>query len=105
MTTSEAPAAKAMMGPARPIIDGKLVKWVAIISGLVPATLLLWDALHGQLGVNDVNFAIRSTGMLGLVFMTVSLVITPLRRLTGWAPLISVRRNLGVYGFLYIAAH
>jgi ferredoxin-NADP reductase/DMSO/TMAO reductase YedYZ heme-binding membrane subunit len=88
-----------------PVVDGKLVKWVVLVSGLVPAALLLWDALHGQLGVNDVNFAIRTTGMLGLVFMTLSLVVTPLRRLTGWAPLISVRRNLGVYGFLYILTH
>ena len=104
MPTSElaAPAARA---PAAPLIDGKLVKWIAIVSGLVPAALLAWDAKHGQLGVNSVNFAIRSTGMLGLVFMTLSLVVTPLRRLTGWAPLLSVRRNLGVYGFLYIAAH
>jgi len=60
---------------------------------------------HDQLGADSVNFAILSTGMLGLVFLTLSLVITPLRRLTGWAPLISVRRNLGVYGFLYILTH
>lgn len=100
MQTSEATAR-----PAAPLFDGKLVKWIAIVSGLVPAALLAWDAFQGQLGVNDVNFAIRSTGMLGLVFMTLSLVITPLRRLTGWAPLIGVRRNLGVYGFLYILAH
>ena len=101
MPTSEA----AKVALAQPIVDGKLVKRIAIVGGIVPAALLGWDAAHGQLGVNDVNFAIRSTGMLGLVFMTLSLVVTPLRRLTGWAPLISVRRNLGVYGFLYIAAH
>src|SRR5580658_9176406 len=85
---------------SEPVFDGKLVKWMVLVAGLVPASLLLWDALHGELGVNDVNFAIRSTGMLGLVCMTLSLVITPIRRLTGWAPLLSVRRNLGVYGFL-----
>jgi ferredoxin-NADP reductase/DMSO/TMAO reductase YedYZ heme-binding membrane subunit len=106
MRISDLPAdLPAVKAPAQPIFDGKLVKWFVIVSGLVPALLLLWDAKQGQLGVNDVNFAIRSTGMLGLVFMTLSLVVTPLRRLTGWAPLISVRRNLGVYGFLYIAAH
>ena len=99
MQTSKAVA------PGLPIFDGKLVKWIAIVAGLAPAALLAWDAWNGQLGVNDVNFAIRSTGMLGLVFMTLSLVITPLRRLTGWAPLIGVRRNLGVYGFLYILTH
>lgn len=88
-----------------PVVDSALLKWVVIVGGAVPGLLLLWDALQGQLGVNDVNFAIRSTGMLGLVFMTLSLVITPVRRLTGWNAILGCRRNLGVYGFLYIAAH
>jgi ferredoxin-NADP reductase/DMSO/TMAO reductase YedYZ heme-binding membrane subunit len=90
---------------APPFVDGKLAKWIVIVSGLVPGALLAWDAYRGNLGVNEVNFAIRTTGMVGLVFMTLSLVITPLRRLTGWNWLLSARRNLGVYGFLYIAAH
>ncbi|MDB4963097.1 MAG: Oxidoreductase FAD-binding domain protein [Myxococcales bacterium] len=88
-----------------PIVDGPFAKRFVIACGLVPGILLLWDAYRGQLGVNDVNFAIRTTGLLGLVFLTLSLVITPLRRLTGWTTLISVRRNLGVFGFVYIAAH
>jgi len=92
--------------PARaPIIDGKFAKTLVIACGLVPGILLIWDAYRGQLGVNDVNFAIRTTGLLGLVFLTLALMITPLRRLTGWNALISVRRNLGVFGFTYIAAH
>jgi ferredoxin-NADP reductase/DMSO/TMAO reductase YedYZ heme-binding membrane subunit len=101
MPTSEAATAQAQL----PVFDGKLAKWFVIAAGLAPAALLVWDALQGQLGVNDVNFAIRSTGMLGLVFMTLSLVVTPIRRLTGWNWIIGVRRNLGVFGFLYIAAH
>lgn len=88
-----------------PVVDGKLAKRFAIACGLVPATLLVYDAWRGQLGVNDVNFAIRTTGLLGLVFLTLTLVITPLRRLTGAAWLIAARRNLGVLGFAYIAAH
>ncbi len=106
MSTSEAASVASKSTPmSAPIVDGKLAKWFVIVGGLVPGALLLWDAQHGQLGVNDVNFAIRSTGMVGLVFMTLSLVITPLRKLTGWSWLLSARRNLGVYGFLYILAH
>ena len=88
-----------------PFVDGKLAKRLVLVCGVVPGVLLAWDAYRGQLGVNEVNFAIRTTGLLGLVFLSLSLVITPLRRLTGWSSLIAVRRNLGVYGFLYIAAH
>jgi ferredoxin-NADP reductase/DMSO/TMAO reductase YedYZ heme-binding membrane subunit len=103
MPTSE--SAAGVTAPQLPIFDGKLAKWFVIAGGLVPGLLLAWDAWQGQLGPNEVNFAIRSTGMLGLVFMTLSLVVTPIRRLTGWNWIIGVRRNLGVYGFLYIAAH
>ncbi|HWU91452.1 MAG TPA: 2Fe-2S iron-sulfur cluster-binding protein [Kofleriaceae bacterium] len=87
------------------MIDPKFAKWLVLINGLVPAVVLGWDAYRGQLGVNDVNYAIRTTGMLSLVFLVLSLVITPLRRVTGWNQLIAVRRNLGLYGFFYAAAH
>lgn len=86
-------------------VDGPFAKRFVIACALVPALVLAWDAYRGQLGVNGVNYAIRSTGMLGLVFLMLSLLVTPLRVLTGWNVLISVRRNLGVFGFLFILAH
>jgi ferredoxin-NADP reductase/DMSO/TMAO reductase YedYZ heme-binding membrane subunit len=95
----------ALANTRAPIVDGALAKRFVIACGLVPASLLAIDAWRGQLGVNDVNFAIRTTGLLGLVFLTLTLVITPLRRLTGANWLIAARRNLGVLGFAYIAAH
>src|SRR5678816_1468337 len=76
-----------------------------ILCCLVPGALLAWDAYRGNLGVNGVNFAILSTGMIGLVMLTLTLLITPLRWLTRWNVLISVRRNLGVFACLYITAH
>jgi ferredoxin-NADP reductase/DMSO/TMAO reductase YedYZ heme-binding membrane subunit len=87
------------------LVDARFAKWLTIANGLVPALLLGWDAAHHQLGVNEVNFAIRTTGMVGLVMLVLSLLVTPLRRLTGWVTLISVRRNLGVLGFFYICLH
>jgi ferredoxin-NADP reductase/DMSO/TMAO reductase YedYZ heme-binding membrane subunit len=87
------------------IVDGPFAKRMVLAGGLVPAALLVWDALHHDLGVNQVNFAIRTTGLVGLVMIVLSLAVTPLRRLTGWNTLIAVRRNLGVLGFSYIAAH
>jgi ferredoxin-NADP reductase/DMSO/TMAO reductase YedYZ heme-binding membrane subunit len=87
------------------LIDGHFAKTLVLVNGLVPAALLTWDAFHGGLGVNEVNFAIRTTGLIGLVLITLSLLITPLRHLTGWPQLISIRRRLGVLGFSYILAH
>ena len=60
MSTSSAVAAAPR--PAN-VIDPKFAKWLVIINGLVPAAVLAWDAFRGQLGVNEVNYAIRTTGM------------------------------------------
>ena len=89
----------------RSIVDNRFAKLLVTINACVPAAILGWDALHHQLGVNEVNFAIRTTGLLGLVCLVLSLAITPLRRITGWQSLIAIRRNLGVAGFAYIACH
>jgi ferredoxin-NADP reductase/DMSO/TMAO reductase YedYZ heme-binding membrane subunit len=87
------------------LVDAKFAKTIVLVNGLVPAALLVWDAFHGGLGVNEVNYAIRTTGLIGLVLIVLSLLVTPLRRITGWAWPIAVRRRLGVLGFSYILAH
>jgi ferredoxin-NADP reductase/DMSO/TMAO reductase YedYZ heme-binding membrane subunit len=87
------------------IVDADLLRWLVWIAGGVPAFLLVWDALHGALGANAVNFAIRTTGKLGLIFLVASLVVTPARRISGLADLIAMRRSLGLFGFAYIATH
>jgi len=93
------------MSSSERIVDNTFAKRLVIVNALVPAVLLVIDALRGGLGVNDVNFAIKTTGLVGLLLLILSLLITPLRKLTGWTTLIAVRRNLGVIGFGYIAAH
>jgi ferredoxin-NADP reductase/DMSO/TMAO reductase YedYZ heme-binding membrane subunit len=93
------------MSTSEPMLDTRLLKQLTLISALVPAVLLTWDAWHGQLGVNAVNFVIRTTGLVGLVLMTLSLLVTPLRELTGWSRAIAMRRGLGVVGFGYLALH
>ena len=93
------------MSTTEPLVDTPFAKRVVIANCLVPAVLLVWDAFRHQLGVNDVNFAIRTTGLIGLTLITLALLVTPLRALTGWQRLISVRRNLGVIAFAYLSAH
>ena len=93
------------MPTSEAFIDTRFAKRLAIVNACVPAVLLLWDAARHQLGVNEVNFAIRTTGLIGLILITLALAVTPLRALTGWNRLIAVRRNLGVIGFFYLATH
>ncbi|MEP6859671.1 MAG: ferric reductase-like transmembrane domain-containing protein [Deltaproteobacteria bacterium] len=86
-------------------LDTRYAKWLVIVNAFVPLAVLVWDGYHHQLGVNEVNFAIKTTGLVGLTLLVLALLVTPLRRLTGWTMLISIRRNLGVIGFLYILTH
>lgn len=85
--------------------DILFAKRLAILNGAVPAALLLWDASRGQLGVNPTKFAIHTTGTLALIFLILSLAITPVRKLTGENWIGQLRRSLGLYAFFYAAAH
>jgi ferredoxin-NADP reductase/DMSO/TMAO reductase YedYZ heme-binding membrane subunit len=91
--------------PSSKLVDTHFAKWLVIINGLVPLAVLMWDGYHHQLGVNEVNFAIHTTGLVGLVLLVLSLLVTPLRRFLKWNALVAVRRNLGVLGFTYILIH
>ncbi len=78
---------------------------LVLVNGAVPLLVLLWDAYRGQLGANSVNYALHVTGILSLVFLFLSLTITPLRWITGWGGWIAFRRTLGLYGFFYSIIH
>jgi ferredoxin-NADP reductase/DMSO/TMAO reductase YedYZ heme-binding membrane subunit len=83
----------------------RFAKLIVLLNCAIPGALLAWDAFHHHLGANPVNFAILTTGMSTLVFLCLSLLVTPLRRLTGWNWLIFFRRTLGLYAFFYASAH
>jgi sulfoxide reductase heme-binding subunit YedZ len=85
--------------------DIKFTRFVVFTNGVVPLVLLAWDAFFHHLGPNPVEFATRTTGVLTLVFLLVSLTVTPLRQLTGAHWLVKFRRMLGLFAFFYGALH
>ncbi len=85
--------------------DIRFAKFLVLVNAGVPGALLAWDALHHTLGANPVNFAILTTGMLSLVFLILTLLVTPIRKITGWNWLIFSRRTFGLYAFFYALAH
>lgn len=85
--------------------DIRFAKLVLFVNGLVPLTLLLWDLYRRQVGANPLEFVTRTTGMLTLVFLLISLAVTPLRRITGFNWLIKFRRMLGLFAFFYGFLH
>jgi sulfoxide reductase heme-binding subunit YedZ len=85
--------------------DIKFTRILFFTNGLVPALLLAWDAYQQRLGANPIEFATRATGALTLVFLFITLAVTPVRHLTGWNWLVRFRRLLGLYSFFYAGLH
>lgn len=75
------------------------------LASLLPLLRLLWLGSNDQLSANPLEFVTRSTGTWALVFLCLSLSITPLRRLSGQPQWAKLRRMLGLYCFFYAVLH
>jgi sulfoxide reductase heme-binding subunit YedZ len=80
-------------------------KLVVFINSLIPLTLLFWDLYRKRVGPNPLEFATRTTGTLTLVFLCLTLAVTPLRKIFGVNSLVKYRRMLGLFAFLYGSLH
>jgi sulfoxide reductase heme-binding subunit YedZ len=82
-----------------------VLKPVAFAAGLGPAAWLIWAIFTGNLSANWLSDVTNETGVWALRFLCVTLAITPLRRLTGWNPVIRFRRMAGLFAFFYGSLH
>ena len=85
--------------------DTRFHRQLFLFNGLLPAWLILLDGWRGKLGANPLEFVTRATGVLTLVFLILTLMVTPLRKIYGWNWLLKQRRLLGLYAFFYGMAH
>src|SRR5258707_3528596 len=85
--------------------DTRFAKLVLFTNAIVPLALLLTDVYRKQVGSNPLEFVTRTTGILTLVFLLISLAVTPLRRITGLNWLTRFRRMLGLFAFFYGSLH
>lgn len=83
----------------------RFAKLVILVNGLLPLALMIRDAFRGNLGANPVEFIIHSTGTIALIFLFLSLAVTPLRKILGLPWLIKLRRMLGLFAFFYGSLH
>jgi len=88
----------------RPILIAlKILVWLAC---LWPLGWLIWGAVTNNLGADQTHAITFVTGLATLRILTISLAITPLRRLSprlGW--IIKFRRLLGLFAFFYASLH
>ena len=85
--------------------DVRFYKLVIWLNAAVPLGFMAYDAANGRLGANPLEFFLRSTGVLTLSFLLISLLVSPLRKLFGWNGLIKYRRLLGLIAFFYGCIH
>jgi len=83
----------------------KKIKILIFFLCLIPLVRLFYLGLNSQLGANPIEFIERSTGTWALVFLMLSLSMTPLRQLTGSNAYILNRRMLGLFMFFYACLH
>ena len=85
--------------------DTRFSKSLLFINALVPLALMLWDVYHKRVGANPLEFVTRTTGMLTLVFLILTLAVTPVRHMTRLSWLVKFRRMLGLFAFFYGFLH
>ena len=83
----------------------RLTRPIVFILCSLPALWLVFRAVTGRLSINPVEDITLTTGIWALRFLVFTLLVTPLRRLTGWNRIIGYRRMLGLFAFFYAALH
>jgi len=85
--------------------DVRFAKVVVFVNSVVPLVLLLLDLYRKRVGPNPLDFVTKTTGMLTLIFLSLTVAITPLRKIFGVNSLVKVRRMLGLFAFFYGSLH
>ena len=75
------------------------------IAALIPAAMLVYYAVQGDLTANPIEFITHFTGDWAIRFLVITLAVTPIRRVTGWNQIIQLRRMLGLFAFFYATLH
>jgi sulfoxide reductase heme-binding subunit YedZ len=75
------------------------------IAAAVWPMLWLYQALEDLLGPDPGKVLVDRLGLGTLVLLLITLSMTPLQKLTGWAGWIAVRRQLGLWCFAYVVLH
>jgi sulfoxide reductase heme-binding subunit YedZ len=94
-----------------PFLREKSGRWspekiAAFTGACLPVLWLAWRAWTGDLNpARPVNEAIHFIGYWAVLFLVMSLAVTPARRLFNAPKLINMRRTLGVTAFCYAVLH
>jgi len=83
----------------------RVVKVTLFLAALVPLFVLTQRIVMGDLGPDPAQAITESLGKAAFQLLLATLLMTPLRKLTGWAGWIRCRRMLGLFAFFYAVLH
>lgn len=88
-----------------------MLKPLTFIVSTIPLGYVLWQAYLLQtgapnsLGADPGKEIVLQQGEWAIRFLLITLLVTPLRQITGWNSLQRVRRMLGLFAFFYASTH
>jgi sulfoxide reductase heme-binding subunit YedZ len=83
----------------------QIVKPVAFAAALIPAAALVYGFYTNDLTANPGDYITDQTGTWTLAMLTITLGVTPFRRITKWNEAIKLRRMFGLFAFFYAVLH
>lgn len=89
-------------------ISPRQIFWLKVVihlAALGPLVYTFQQALTDQLGADPVEALLHFTGISALNLVLISLTVSPLAKTLRAAPLIRVRRLVGLYAFTYALTH
>jgi sulfoxide reductase heme-binding subunit YedZ len=86
-------------------LRGRWLQILVHVVALSPLVLLVWQYWQGLFLVDPVREITTRTGKTALILLVLSLAVTPIYTVSGFKPVLRVRRALGLYSFLYVSLH
>lgn len=86
-------------------LNQNYIKSSILILSLWPIVSIGIDILQNNLGANPVEFIERHFGEWTLIFLSLTLSMTPLRNITTFSQWTLYRRMLGLFTFFYATVH
>ena len=87
------------------MLTSKWTKVGVFLLNLGPIGWLVWKGFQAELTANPIEFLTHELGDWTLIFVILTLSVTPARRLLRMPALIRFRRMLGLFAFFYACLH
>lgn len=81
------------------------IRGTVFVLCLLPFVYIVYVLSGPAAGPDPAEFIMHITGEWGARCLLLSLLISPLRKWTGWGALLKLRRMLGLYAFFYACIH